>query len=438
MLKAAVAKVDITPPVGVRLSGFSGRTLPSLAVHDPLWARALLLDDGANRAALVSLDLIGVSEEAVADVRESVRSSAGIRPEALLVAATHTHSGPRAWDEDANQQEREYWEALPNRLADLIAAAAGSLAPARIGASSGWAAVGVNRRERLPNGYVTLGRNQFGPFDSEVGVVRVDRDNGQPLACVMNYACHAVCLMFDNLLISADYPGYAVHIFEDLLGEGVTGLFFNGACGNVNPREGGVEHGMASGGSFVIAHRAGNAIAEEAVRLWPNIALRDDVSLSFAQRMVELPVNPERALRGAEGSLRESARESEQRQTHFDRYGLWDGSGAQAWAQSHLRAVQARGDSPVRAEIQAISIGPIAFLGWPGEVFCELGMGVKRESPFRPTYVIGYANGSIGYVPVPEAFAEGGYEVQSASHLAENCGVVLVEESIALLKALEE
>jgi len=90
----------------------------------------------------------------------------------------------------------------------------------------------------------------------------------------------------------------------------------------------------------------------------------------------------------------------------------------------------------VGEKVQAIGIGNLALVGWPGEVFCELGMAFKSGSPFRPTYVIGYANGAIGYVPTPEAFGEGGYEAESAAHLSDEAGLVLVEESLALVGSL--
>jgi len=165
MLKAGVAKVDITPSVGVRMAGFAGRVFPSLAVHDPLWARALVLDDGERRVGIVALDTVGISAEAVGEVREAAASSAGIQPEGLLLAGTHTHSGPAFWDDGTfTDEESGYWKALPGRLAELVATAAADLAPARLGAASGWCAIGINRRETVPGALVVLGRDQFGAF----------------------------------------------------------------------------------------------------------------------------------------------------------------------------------------------------------------------------------------------------------------------------------
>jgi hypothetical protein len=437
MLKAGVAKLDITPPVGARMSGFAGRVFPSLAVHDPLWARALVFDDGKQRAGLVALDLIGISEKAVAEVREAAAKSAGIPKEGLLLAGTHTHSGPTFWDDGSfTDQERDYWDALPAKLAEVVAQAAGNLAPARIGAASGWTAVGINRREVVPGNRVVLGRNHFGRFDPEVGVVRVEGADGRPIACLMNYACHAVCLMMDNYLTSADYPGFAVDSVEHRIGKGVTGLFFNGACGNINPREAGVGHGLAAGGSFLIAQRAGTEVAREAARAWAKAALHEDATISLAQQRIALPTNRQRALKRAEEALAEAERAAAGPQEERTPYMTWYAPPNPEAARRRVARLKEEGDAPVECEIQAIRVGPVAFVAWPGEVFCEFGMEVKENSPFRPTYVIGYANGSIGYVPTPEAFQEGGYEPETAAHLADNAGLVLVDETMGLVAKL--
>ena len=437
MLKAGVAKVDVTPPVGVRLGGYGGRVFPSLAVHDPLWARALVLDDGERRVGMVALDLLGISEDQMAEVREAAASSAGIAPEGLLAAGSHTHSGPRRGGEGATEQENGYWETVPGKIVAALEEAAEGLVPARMGAASGWSAVGVNRREMMPCGKVELGRNHFGHFDSELGVVRIERADGTPLAAMLNYACHGICLPADNYLLTADYPGPTRHFFERRVGDGVTALFFNGACGDVNPREAGVHHGLASGGGFHIAERAGRDLAREGAKVWQAIEPTEAVTLSFAQKEIELPTNRPRALRAAEEALKRAERAAAEPQEEWSPYEGWWSPPDPEGARTRVARLKEEGDAPVRCEIQAIATGPVAFVAWPGEIFSQLGVMAKQGSPFRPTYVIGYANGSIGYVPTPEAFPEGGYEVDSAAHLADNAGLVLVEESLALLVGLK-
>jgi Neutral/alkaline non-lysosomal ceramidase, N-terminal len=435
MLHAGVARVDVTPPVGVRMAGFSGRTMPSLAVHDPLYARCLALDDGRTRAALVALDLIYADADIVADVRRRV-AGLGLTPESVLVAASHTHSGPRRAGADATDDENSYWAQLAGPLASVIEEAFRGLTPVRLSTASGWAAVGINRRRRVPGG-VVLGPNEFGIFDPELGLVRLDREDGSPLAAVMNYACHGVSLLSDNLLLSADYPGFAVHLLQQSLGSDAFAMFFNGACGNINPRELGVSGVNATIGSFVIAQHGGSLLAQEARRVWDSAVPVENPTIACGARTAKLPTNPERALRAAEAALEAEKQRTEEAPRTLTPYDLWDPRGGGSWAQARMQRLQERGSSPVEAEVQAVTIGSLAFTGWPGEIFCEHGMAVKRRSPFTPTYTIGYANGSIGYVPTAAAYQEGGYEPESALLLDDHAGEVLVDETVALLEGLK-
>jgi len=433
MLKAGLCAIDITPPPGVRQAGYAGRTLPSLAVHDPLWARALVLDDGLSRVGLVGLDLGGIPTSLLEQVRERAASRGGIGPEGLLLGATHTHSGPHLWSEEPTDLKREYAESLPARVGEAISGAVASLAEASVSVASGWAAVGINRRELLPGGRVQLGRNHFGPFDPELGVLRVDDAHGETIGVVMNYAAHALCLAEDNYLLTADYPGHACHYVENRLGKGVS-IFFNGAAGDVNPREGPMYHGVLNGGSFLAAQHAGDAIATETMKVLPQAEKIENAKLACVSRKIELPTNPERAMNAAEERVGAAEARPLARGYHFDRYLIWDQrvEGPEQ-ACRHLERVNARGTKPVEMEIQVIAIGDVVLLGWAGEVFCELGMMVKAGSPYSRTYVLGYANGSVGYIPTPDAYALGGYEVECALHLADNAGLVLVERSLALL-----
>jgi len=419
------------------MEGFEGRAFSALAVHDPLWARALVLDDGKCRVAVVALDICDLSEQVVARVREAASSRSGISPEGLLIAATHTHSGPREPGEDASDDETAYWAALPNKVIGAIGEAISAIEPALIGTASGWSAVGMNRRQRLCGGGVWLGRNPLGPFDTEVGVIRVDRHDGTPLAGILNYACHGVCLADHNYLISADYPGYAVHFLEERLGGGATGIFLNGACGDIDPREYWEGYGFASSSGFPQAERSGRDLAERAMKVWDSAEMTDNVTLRVASRQVDFRTNPERAAAAVEAALNSVEEAMAPPRKAWSPYVTWQGRPDPTWARKHLEILRNASAGPVRGDVQAISAGPVTLLGWPGEVFCELGMQVKRASPLPSTYIVGYANGSIGYVPTPEEFPLGGYEVDSAIHLDDNAGTALVEQSLSLLEELQ-
>ena len=437
MLRAGVGKVEITAPIGARMAGFANKAFPAIAVHDPLWARALVFDDGERRIGMVACDLIGVSEEQVAAVRREAASAAGLSSEALLVAGTHTHSGPARHGDDSTDLERAYWESVPGKVAEAVAAASANLTPVKLGAASGWSAVGMNRRQFLPRGQMVMGPGEFGVFDTELAVVRIERAEGGPLACLFNYACHAVCLMSDNYLISADYPGFARHHFEREIGDGVTAIFFNGCCGDINPRE--ISRGPGDlPGCLLTASHSGVRIAGEAVRVWRKVIPSEGGALAYARRRISLPVNPERAIRAAEAHLRDNERRAEhEAQEELTPYTVsWYPPNVEG-ARKHLARVKETAHLPIECEIQALQVGELTFVGWPGEIFCELGMELKQRSPFRPTYVFSNANGSIGYVPTPEAFSQGGYEAEMAAGKTDHAGTVLVEETLALLEALK-
>ena len=151
---------------------------------------------------------------------------------------------------------------------------------------------------------------------------------------------------------------------------------------------------------------------------------------------IELPTNRQRAIAAAEQALKEAERAAAGPQEERSPYMTWYAPPRPEGIRKRIARLREEGGSPLRCEIQVIKMGRVALLGWPGEIFCDFGMEVKQRSAFHPTYTIGYANGSIGYVPTPEAFEEGGYEADTAAHLADNAGPVLVRETLSLLNTL--
>jgi len=170
-----------------------------------------------------------------------------------MVSATHTHTGPARDRQPLTENEEEYWRSLPCIVARAVIDAWTLRQPACARVARGWSAIGVNRREERPNGLVWLGKNEYGRFDPEVGVLRVDRATGEPLAAVVSYACHAVALG-GEVLLSADYPGFVVRQFECSLGLD-SALFLQGAAGNVDPR--------ASGTGYFVGQRIRGILAKE-------------------------------------------------------------------------------------------------------------------------------------------------------------------------------
>lgn len=408
-MKAGSSKVVITPPVGFRLAGYANRTHGSTGVHDDLYAKALVLDDEKERIAIVSCDLVGVTRDVVSKVRSEVEADLGIKQDNVLVAATHTHSGP-----DFTHSNGDYLNLLSKMIAGSVRAANHNLVEAGIGAGKGEAFIGYNRRN--PEHEYFLRPYPEGIRDSEVGVIKVDDKEGNLIATVINTPCHAVVLGSTNLLISADYPGFAAQAVESL--KGGVAIFLNGCCGNINPVNTWGGHTVIKGeiitGSSLLreAERLGNILGGEALKVLEQTETTSEPRLKSQCSEVSLPVRkdiPEKWL--------ERIKSIEPEHPRFELY------------QSLLEG------RDINTEVQAMAVGNIAIVGVPGEVFVEFGLEIKKESPYEFTLVSELANDTIGYVPVAKAFEEGGYEPTS-SVVTPDAGSKLAKAAIDLVKSL--
>lgn len=404
MLRAGAAQVDITPEPGIWLTGYGSRTEPSCGVHDPLFARALYLESAGQRAALVAADIIGFDDDLVARIRERVRQRVDVHPSHLMLAATHTHAGPsvkclqRMAPIDAG-----YLERAVDGITEAVAAAARGAQDATIGAGFATGSIGINRRQRSPSGNVVIGQRAEGPIDRRVGLLRVDGKQG-PICIMLNHACHGVVLGDDNLLISADWLGAAARAVRQSV-SGAIPMVTNGACGDINP---------AKRGGFDLVESQGAEVARAGLSIMGNITLLSDVEIEAGTRPVSLPTCLP-TLDEAKANLKAYRAELRKAEKAGDARGAQVYRAMCEWAKE-TRDLAKKGapSEPVTSEIQAIAIDDIALVGLPGEVFVEIGANIVAASPFRHTFIIGYANRVVGYIPTQQAFAEGGYEVDSA------------------------
>lgn len=222
--KAGVTKVNITPPVGIHLAGFALRNQPSMGVHDELYARAIVLEDGEERVALVSADLGGLEVKSAQWIRNEAYRLTGIEPGKIIVACTHTHSGPATYfTRYIEQLDEHYVKVLERKILGSIFWANRELKEVSIGTGSGVVkGVGYNRESGVG-----------GATDEELGVIRVDNRKDGVECVVLNYTCHPTVLGPKNLMISADYSGAASCFVEENLARCC--LFTSGACGDINP-----------------------------------------------------------------------------------------------------------------------------------------------------------------------------------------------------------
>lgn len=415
-LLAGAAEVVITPPVGTFLDGYGARTGGSVGVHDDLHARALVIDDGTSQAALVSCDLIAVDRRLVAAAREIAATATGIPAGNILVAATHTHAGPAGLRADL---DGPMTETMARLIAGAVIAAHGRKRPAVLKAGGGSVdSVSQNRRDPA------------GAADDALRVLLFDSPDAgaRPVASVMNFACHATVLYHSNMQISADYPGYAIRTAQRIIG-GPSPLFFNGACGDVNPAWIEQEYHEAERvGSIVgaeaarrlqelrplgMGHRGWNIRWDEltdkpvmsgdlitprlriASRAVP-VRLRDlDTPASYDQRVAAL----QRELTSLSSGDVESSRRLMEQLTQL----------------SGERAVAVRmgpgGDRTLHPEVQAIGLGEgCAILALPGEFFVETARAIQAAANLPHLLIACYANHHVFYVVPRHEFARGGYE----------------------------
>ncbi|MFQ6099440.1 MAG: neutral/alkaline non-lysosomal ceramidase N-terminal domain-containing protein, partial [Armatimonadota bacterium] len=321
--------VDITPPVGVDLCGFAGRASANVGVHDPLFAKAVVLDDGQTAWAILTSDLIGVSSEIVGAVREQAQEQAGIPAAHVMVTASHTHSGPHTSVlRGMGEADGHYVEVLTRKLAGVVQLAANARRKAAVGWRRGAVQLGVNRRERTAEGAVRLGSNPVGPVAAYVDVLSAFDDDGRPRAVLFSHAAHPVVLRADNLLVSADYPGYAQSLVARAWPTGPTALFAQGCCGNIN---------VGPRGSFDDARQAGEVLGAEVVKCVQNTMPVERARLGAATRTVELPLADPPPREEAEEQVRRLRAELDGAISRGENRGqiLWK-KGLVAWAEDLL------------------------------------------------------------------------------------------------------
>jgi hypothetical protein len=348
----------------------------------------------------------------------------------VLLCASHTHYGPvtGAYENDSElaADAVAYVANLKFLLAGTAQTALARKQPVRIGFAEGPCSIGVNRRERLPDGQIILGQNPDGACDRSLRLVRLDTADGRPLAALVSFACHPVSAGAGMRLICPDYVGAMRALVEGTTG--ATCLFLQGAAGNINPIE--MRH------SFEPARRLGAMLGGEAIKLLEGTATADAGGLAAASARVALPAMEFESVDEGERSVAELRAAWERLHAEHAT------EGSLHWAASRLRMADQMLDSlrtgvplpAISADLAALRFGDVALATSPGEIFTETGMEVKRRSPLPKTCFVGYTNGTIGYVPIPPAYAEGGYEVTHACRVGPASAGMITETALRLLE----
>lgn len=444
MLKVGMTRTDITPPLGVRLSGYPHYARHNTGVHDPLYAACMYLNSNGVEVAMVTLDMLMISKQYVKAIRERVEKICGISQRNIMISCSHTHSAPRcssALDTESimNGQDKplEYIAEMIEKVASAIVKAKtesfeGSFASGVevCGAESG---VGGNRRVR------------GGPHDPLVSVMAVKDTAGNIRGAMVNYTLHPTFIHEWSTVCTADYPYYLKLQIEETYPDILTG-FAQGASGNQSSRY------YRNGESYDEAERVGRAIGNAACRVLEKAEWKNNFEIKTISKQIPLEfrnfgtVEERKRIAERDKAIYEELYAKYGKSENREEYYLWQnanlrhlGSEKQLTYAMALESGKTIDlcveESPT--EIQLINVGGTCIVGMQGEWFVEYGLYIKAMAGFGTVIVNELTNGAHpGYMYTPEALITGGYEAD-VSMLKEDFGKKITDIVVELAKQVK-
>lgn len=428
MIKVGASKVDITPSFNVPLGGYLGRTSPSTGVHDPLYARSLVIDNGEKTVVMISLDLLAVDKIMTEEIREDIEEIAEIDKENIMVAATHTHAGPDGIFKDP------IFISILSPDEKLISSIKAGVKQSVIDALKKKKKTEVRVGKIIVEGASANRRVKNGPVDKQLISMRFDDNDGKMISAIINFACHPTVLDASNLLLSADYPGYATSLIEKVKYNSVT-LFLNGAAGDISTRY--VRHeasfkeaeriGSIVGSYGLISLETSNKIEVNEIRVDKrnvDVCVRRFPSVGEINQMII------RAKTMYDTLMKSKASSADLRKATVIYETLKN-------MKNYIDKLKPLEGKTIKIEVQAFVFeDKVAIVSIPGEMFTEMGIKIKENSPFETTIISGYTNGYIGYIPTPETYKSLSYESTVTIIEKETCKKIY-EAVITLLKKLK-
>jgi neutral ceramidase len=423
-LLGSALQIDITPPIGTPLEGYAARIQPSIGIHDPLYAGLILLKLGDEQVLLISLDQIAISAPVTEKIRAAVAETLQLKPEQILVACTHTHSGPSGYITRFPMLSDSTDPFLVDLLTRKLAGAANQLS------------------SQLEPVILELGQDQvFGlghnrndineeTQDHELLVLVMKSIEGQPQAVWVNYGCHPTILGYDNRLISADFPGAARRAlmcqYPDLVW-----LFMNGASGDISTRF------TRRGQDFSEVERSGLLLAGSVLKAIQTAQSLAVDKLEGKMANIQLPLREFGSVEAARAEATNLELEWKAMLASGEpagelRKAMTRAEGAQAQV---MMAELYAGKQYLDSTIQAIRIGGLTLVGLPGEIFTETVLALKAMGTNRTVAVVGYANDYCGYFPDRKAVKANTYEAL-VSPFSAKVAEVLVSQVATLIEDL--
>jgi neutral ceramidase len=400
--RAAVVKVNISPNTPKQLLGYGPRL--SAGIHDSIYHRVIALDDGITQFFLVTTDICLISPSEYDHVTAMLQKKLGIDPVNFWWSVTHTHSAPEVGvpglaevfmgDRYKHPVDTAYTAFVEQTLINGIIEARKKLEPARLGVGWGFSQANINRRAVDVDGKASIGLNPDGAVDRRIGLIRVEKKDGSPLALIVNYPMHGTVLG-GQLQISGDAPGIVSDYVEQKTGAAV--LFINGAAGNLAPIYS-VYPDPEAGHLSQFRVLLGDKILEANKKI---LSTSDSVKLFTGSLTVESP-----------------------RKTNLS----WP-----SYLEKYSSTTK-NGINMVKLPVRFLKINnDVAIWSAPIELFCEISNEVRDRSPFPFTFYYGYTNGWLGYLPAAEDWQHGGYEVEVVSPFTPGMSGALTEAVVGYL-----
>lgn len=448
VFRAGTAKSNITPPLGISIPG--GMTdRKATHIHDELHARCLVLDNGDVRVAIVVCDACILDRSAFVRAKELIQKQTGIPPERVIIATTHTHEGGATVSAFQSDADPDYLNWLAIRIADGVRRAINNLRPARFGWGLGKEdRVVFNRRYFLKPGTMppdpwghtsdTVKMNPgagnpnvvkpAGPIDPGLSVVAIQDLDGEPIAVLANYTLHYVGGEKSGD-ISADYFGIWADMVEREWPKSsnpakppFVAILTNGCSGNINNAD--VRQRVQQPYPYYQMNAVARTVADETLRVLREIKYQDWAPMANGAATVELGTRKPR-----QQDVQEARRVLEKAAQPL-----------KSLTEIYARETVLLENWPERvtAPVQAIRLGDLGIVTFPGEAFVELGLEVKEKSPFPLTFCMELSNDYLGYIPTVAGHEQGGYETWRArsSFLARDAAPKLVETALHLLKQI--
>jgi neutral ceramidase len=395
-IKAGISKIDITPTENLYMGGYdeSCRTGPSDGVYGKIYIRALIFDDNINRIVFIEADIVLLPSEDYEPVRKLISSETGIPFENIMLGCVHNHAAPYP---DERNKNSNWSKQLNNKFITAVKNAIADLEPVRIGGGTGTSDIAMNRRKIMEDttsfltfdennssqsygkyktdkpikihemaGVYRLGNNPLGPIDNEVGIIRIDKISGEPKAVFVNYACHGTSLGCRNSKISPEWNGHMLEYLEKEI-PGVTGIYVPGASGDIDPRFVGGLDGYID--NLEKTKELGYEIGKEVVKVFSDI--KTDLPIKAQIKLVHKDITCPR---------------------------------------KYAAVIENFRNTTLDIPTTAIRIDQFTWVTFPGELFHDIGKNIKTITHSRFPFIVGYCNGSVGYLPTQQSHSEGGYE----------------------------